>query len=574
MKNENTIRRWIGQTWYQLVIFSILLVACQKLSSLLDEGILVTGITLNKTESTLTVGGTEQLIGTIAPQDATDKKVNWSSAQPSIATVSSSGLVTGVAEGVTSIVATTNDGGYQATCRITVTSGSPPAGGDIVATPTFSLVGGTYGSSQTLTISCATPGATIRFTTDGSDPRNSSTAVEGNTVLVSMPMTIKAYARKSNYADSSIATSAPFTITSGIVFVSTSGNDSNQGTRDHPKQTIQAGIDLADSLFATGEVRVAEGTYEINAQMDLKQGISLYGSYSSDFSSQDLSYCITFIYDNRTSGDCISVSGANISSSTVIDGFTIQGASTSSGSAVCINLSSSSPIIRNNTLIRGTASTHSFGIGLSASSPLIYNTISYGGNAGQVNSAIFMNNGSSPKLYNNTLIVGIGSVARWVITLRDDGADCHPSLKNNLLLDLTSDAGGTPGLYHMNSGSGHYPYCYTTNLFYVAPVATGDGAYVYYGSNSPDNININNYTSQIVYTSASGYQLLTYNDPAWRNLVDVNPLFVNASGNDYHLQPTSPARNAGTDLSSEIPALDRDGNPRTSPWSIGAYEQD
>jgi len=101
-------------------------------------------------------------------------------------------------------------------------------------------------------------------------------------------MTIKAYAYKTGMEDSAVATSSPFAITSGIVFVSTLGDDSNQGTKDHPKRTIQAGIDLADELFETGEVRVAAGIYETLSEITLKSGISVYGSYRSDFSARNL----------------------------------------------------------------------------------------------------------------------------------------------------------------------------------------------------------------------------------------------------------------------------------------------
>ena len=39
-----------------------------------------------------------------------------------------------------------------------------------VSTPTFSPPGGTYSSDQSVTISCATSGAEIRYTTDGATP--------------------------------------------------------------------------------------------------------------------------------------------------------------------------------------------------------------------------------------------------------------------------------------------------------------------------------------------------------------------------------------------------------------------
>ena len=97
---------------------------------------------------------------------------------------------------------------------------------------------------------------------------------------------------------------------------------------------------------------------------------------------------------------------------------------------------------------------------------------------------------------------------------------------------------------------------------------------MYYGSTNPNNINFNNYITKPAYIYPSGSNVLTYNDPAWRNLVGQGPLFLNPASGDFHLQTSSPARNAGTDLSAEIPPSDRDGKIRTAPWSIGAYEKD
>jgi hypothetical protein len=77
-----------------------------------------------------------------------------------------------------------------------------------VATPTFSPAGGSYSLAQTVTISTTTPGpTTIYYTTNGANPTTSSTVYSGP-VTVSASETLKAYATKSGYFDSNVATAA------------------------------------------------------------------------------------------------------------------------------------------------------------------------------------------------------------------------------------------------------------------------------------------------------------------------------------------------------------------------------
>ena len=85
-----------------------------------DQEIKVTGVKLNKNETTILVGGSETLTASVLPDDATNRNVNWTSSDASVATVDDNGKVTGVKVGEATITVTTQDGGKTATCRVTV----------------------------------------------------------------------------------------------------------------------------------------------------------------------------------------------------------------------------------------------------------------------------------------------------------------------------------------------------------------------------------------------------------------------------------------------------------------------
>jgi hypothetical protein len=81
------------------------------------------------------------------------------------------------------------------------------------ATPTFSPAAGTYSSSQSVTISDGTSGATIYYTTNGSTPTTAS-ATYSSAITVSTTETLEAIAAKSGFSNSAVA-SAAYTISSG-----------------------------------------------------------------------------------------------------------------------------------------------------------------------------------------------------------------------------------------------------------------------------------------------------------------------------------------------------------------------
>lgn len=70
----------------------------------------------------MNAGNTHQLIANVAPADADDTGVTWSSSNDEIASVDENGLVSALTQGSVKITVTTDDGGYSKTCNIGVWS--------------------------------------------------------------------------------------------------------------------------------------------------------------------------------------------------------------------------------------------------------------------------------------------------------------------------------------------------------------------------------------------------------------------------------------------------------------------
>lgn len=102
------------------ILLSVSLIATYSCKKEKDKSVAVTEVRLDKTATTLVEGDTEELMATVMPENATDKGIEWKSSDESVATVSQTGLVTALKEGSSAITVITNDGGFTATCAVTV----------------------------------------------------------------------------------------------------------------------------------------------------------------------------------------------------------------------------------------------------------------------------------------------------------------------------------------------------------------------------------------------------------------------------------------------------------------------
>ena len=98
----------------------------------------VTGVSLDKTMVALEIDESTTVTATVAPENATNKNVEWSVANTTIATIEN-GVVTGVAAGETTLTVTTVDGGHTATIPVKVVTEKIPVTG-IVWQKTFGNV--------------------------------------------------------------------------------------------------------------------------------------------------------------------------------------------------------------------------------------------------------------------------------------------------------------------------------------------------------------------------------------------------------------------------------------------------
>lgn len=129
----------------------------------------VEGITLDKTEGILNVGNTVTITATVAPEEATNPAVTWSSSDESVATVDETGKITAVATGNATITATSNsDADVNATYDVTV---------EEKKTPTYTSNKTNYGSSASGSVA-AGGSATVTTPTVPAAPAPDPTPVQ------------------------------------------------------------------------------------------------------------------------------------------------------------------------------------------------------------------------------------------------------------------------------------------------------------------------------------------------------------------------------------------------------------
>lgn len=254
------------------------------------------------------------------------------------------------------------------------------------------------------------------------------------------------------------------------VYVRMDADDSNPGIMSEPLGTIQAAVACA---IAGQDIRVANGTYETNSYDDkriyLGGGISLYGGYSSDFQFRDANVYPTIITDTTDSSTsssekiCAVMTNPDTTSSSVLDGFTINGAVLVTGAPTITNniingggdvkesygidIESGSPTILNNTINAGNANEYTWGISSTAMGPVKISGNEIHGGDGLNSTAIRLKSlgASDSVISNNSIDGGYGYILATGINI-----DMNTDTGASVLIEANTIKGWG---YNVGSGS-------------------------------------------------------------------------------------------------------------------------
>ena len=175
----------------------------------------------------------------------------------------------------------------------------PVSGKETVATPAFSVAEGAVDSGTSVTITCATDGAKIYYTTDGNDPTAESTEYAA-AISVTPPMTLKAIAVKDGMNDSAVA-SASYTISSGKIpesYVKVKGGTvkGKQNTNNYAGVFISGRtVTLSDFYMSKYEVTQDEYSSVMTGQKVTVSGIEYTLNANPSFCTEgNSSYAVNF----------------------------------------------------------------------------------------------------------------------------------------------------------------------------------------------------------------------------------------------------------------------------------------
>ena len=533
------------------------------------ETVPVASVTVSPASATLVEGESTQFDASVRDeggQTLADRVVAWATSDPTIATVSATGLVTGVAAGTARISATSE--GKSDTATVTVNP-VPVASVSVSPASASVLVGATTQLTATVRDGAGTTltGRTVTWATSAAAVATVSSAglVTG---VAAGTATITATSEGVS-GTATITASVPTTSTcdatgsGGCRYVdAASGNDANPGTSSQPYRTLQQ----AANVVNPGDVVIVRNGVYTGGSTVL--GISRSGTSTNGIVFRaETRWGAVIDGQNSSSSGGVNISGSYIR----VQGFEVRGTSrygieayggrdvqvaqnhihaignvcsSSSGGIVGINAYVSNMVIERN-LVHDVGR---YADGENGCSPTntYWQNHDHGIYHGQGDNVIIRNNvfydlthGWAIQRYN-----GGGTVASNLSIVNNTFVGANPYRDGQIII-----ATGTSNLLIAN------------NLFYQ-PKTAG----VYFDAGGLTGTMANNLTYGASLSTGSTSSIVITS-----NLVNQDPKFVNTGTRDFHLQAGSPAISAGTMLSGVLD--DFDGLLRLAGVApeIGAY---
>ena len=317
----------------------------------------VTGVSLNKTTTTLTVGDTETLTATVSPDGATDKTVTWSSSDTDVATVEN-GVVTAVGSGTANITVTATNGtddtsdDKTATCAVTVNAAT------VKSSVTLNVNGGTINSGN---ITEYTEGTGATLPTDVTKDGHQFGGWYDNSGLTGSPVTAISTSDTGNKEYWAKWTANPSSVSYSVVFKVVNGSWDDGNTSD--KSITLSGMEGDTLKLSSGQIPAVgtkpndgykTGSWDVTPSTDTAISSNVTYTYtyeadssggSSDSGSGDSSGGTSDSGSgSSSSGSTDSGSGSSSSSGSSDSGNTSGGTSSGSSDNTNINTDTSAKV--------------------------------------------------------------------------------------------------------------------------------------------------------------------------------------------------------------------------------------
>lgn len=331
-----------------------------------------------------------------------------------------------------------------------------------------------------------------------------------------------------------------------VQYVKPDGSDANDGSSwATAKKTVQAACDANAALG--GEVWVKSGVYP--EHVAIARAVALYGGFAgteSNRSQRPDPRLSPSVIDGGGSAFPVATFATGAPPSTTLDGFTITGGGGGSGGGA--NFASASPVIRNNLFRTNNSTGHGGAIYVSAGAPLITNNTIVGNTATGFGGGIYLT-GSSATLANNSIARNSAQFGGGIF--EESGGD--PRIVNNTIVENGDANNGSGALYGRD------------DVTFVNNIIAFNTSGLFWQTTDVHS------THNLVFANTDGDYTGAGTAPADNVVAD--PLLARDAYGNYHIQPGSPARNAGLN-SAAVGTTDIDGEPRIQQGTvdIGADE--